>query len=574
MPLPLELVGKPSSSIVKQAVQQSCSPTKVSPEQQSQKENLLTFSLGTSKPPVQATPKGQSPQPRLRAAQPSSTRALATLTASRISIAPEDLQLQQPVKGIQQPPLADNQRKAALLIGGAGASFKRGLGVMSSGALNGSIQFDLFKPFSSATQLNVGSRPHVFAPMSRASPTTPTADGTGHGPAPPKFALHFQDASLQPEHGLRPSTSTATAPRWADVRTPGTAHGGPQWHERALGLTPKTPSPGMLLAPRTPFEGGAQSLRTATPAKDCNQSLEELEIKVYGNLSRKRRIASPEKVLKAHRTAVCDSPGQEQHYVDDSKRAAGVYTVGGWTRREQHPGSASTGLQEQPRLPSNREHMFFPATTTADQARVTTKEKATPNGFRDHVQFVSPKKEQGLNNGVGTSSVVSVTNNFKNAPSGVPQSGAGTPATVVDSRFAKYHAVPAHSPMPVADATISAGEPSLPLSLNFAHSIPQGSKAPPTKMTAMRSETDWGKSLALAASPMTQDSPFRQRYAELQMYLKYCDEVRHEHLVEGIVRCSFHGPTFHEPASYRQLNSWDACSMSLMTSTQLVMANL
>ncbi|KAL2611320.1 hypothetical protein R1flu_023012 [Riccia fluitans] len=131
----------------------------------------------------------------------------------------------------------------------------------------------------------------------------------------------------------------------------------------------------------------------------------------------------------------------------------------------------------------------------------------------------------------------------RNFPSVLKQLGdqseeTTTPETSSQQR-AKLFAVPAHAPMPIVHPTFSEGEPSLPLSLScFAEPVQNPRTVKCIQATTPKPEEEWGKSLALCAtpvpataSPKPSPSPstpvlnFQERFMQLQAYLKHCDEV-------------------------------------------------
>ncbi|KAH8945807.1 hypothetical protein BDL97_12G060400 [Sphagnum fallax] len=105
------------------------------------------------------------------------------------------------------------------------------------------------------------------------------------------------------------------------------------------------------------------------------------------------------------------------------------------------------------------------------------------------------------------------------------------------------HAVPAYSPMSVSKQTVSTGEPSLLLTLNFSP-MPPGSTGLSPKCSTVE---EWGKMLGLSHTPATAATEvetsttehklllcYQERFIRLQAFLKKCDDDKQEDLLQTL----------------------------------------
>lgn len=126
--------------------------------------------------------------------------------------------------------------------------------------------------------------------------------------------------------------------------------------------------------------------------------------------------------------------------------------------------------------------------------------------------------------------------NSSSSPDVVAYSVSGASDAVqlvnVQSGGLKHFTTLAHAQMPKALSTFSAGEPSLPLSLEFPQKVldVEAGKAP--LAVGSSTDADWGRFLALSATPVRDSTeictdsmlPFQRRFMHLQAFLKQCDE--------------------------------------------------
>ncbi|KAG6543770.1 hypothetical protein Mapa_014801 [Marchantia paleacea] len=196
----------------------------------------------------------------------------------------------------------------------------------------------------------------------------------------------------------------------------------------------------------------------------------------------------------------------------------------------------------------SRDGLLYQNGVVSDNAAAGTFDTTAPNKATLHSMSPFPPRQPSAATemleetelGLGRPSTLnpSVAECIRSLPQVVkPLGEQGEEATSGDASWqrSKLFAVPAHAPMPIGHPTFSAGEPSLPLSLScFAEPVRNPPARSPIASTP-KPEEEWGKSLALSATPVAPVPPhsspagppltYQERFVLLQAYLKHCDEV-------------------------------------------------
>eukprot|EP00250_Pteridium_aquilinum_P009375 c18628_g1_i2 orf=156-1967(-) len=105
----------------------------------------------------------------------------------------------------------------------------------------------------------------------------------------------------------------------------------------------------------------------------------------------------------------------------------------------------------------------------------------------------------------------------------------------------KFFTSSAYVQMPKSTSTLFAGEPSVPLPSEPSINISNGGAWKTPLQGSSSADEDWGKFLALSATPVAANTtgmasmlPFQQRFKELQAFLKQCDEADQGECIQAL----------------------------------------